>query len=85
VFYRGRICRSWYGKRSCELCQFDGRTRQGFSLRGHRAEMWNGEIGGKELGRDICGPNKKMEGGTRGLVESETYGKAHKAQSLTRS
>jgi hypothetical protein len=47
--------------------------------------MWNGEIGGKELGRDICGPNKKMEGGTRGLVESETYGKAHKAQSLTRS
>lgn len=64
MFYRGRICRSWYGKRSCELFQFDARTRQGFSLRGHRAETWNGEIGGKELGRD-----KKMEEETRGLVE----------------
>lgn len=58
--------------------------------------MWNGEIGGKELGRDICGPNKKMEGGDKGLggicwdlattyADAETYGKAHKAQSLTRS
>jgi hypothetical protein len=69
VFYRGRICRSWYGKRSCELFQFDGRARQGFSLRGHRAEAEWRKMGGKELGRDICGPTKKMEEETRGLVE----------------
>ena len=42
VFCRGRIRRSGYGKHCCELFQFDGRARRGFSLRGHRAEMWNG-------------------------------------------